>query len=690
MQEGIIPSKSLTAEDLKKTPVPWGPIGETVYKRTYSQKMENGEKETWADTVIRAVEGNLALVDKKFVEPDEREKLINLLYPFAAIPAGRHLNASGMKGRQFLFNCHAAGWDIWDPAAHFEFLFDCLMQGGGVGSNYSNRYLAELPKVASHLDLHLVCDENHPDIGEFHDLLCNLTNGDAKTHNNQIAIEDSREGWVAAVGTTLRAAFAAPADPSNPEKRLVLDVSGIRPRGSPLKTSGGIACGPGPLVKMLSNLAKHLNGCYGRKLSSDDAMTIDHTLADCVVAGGKRRSSRMSVKNWKDADIFEFVNCKRTDGAHWTTNISVEIDDDFQRAYLRNDTHARAVMRAVILGKRTNGEPGLWNIDLARKGEREPEKMFCPNPCGEICLHMWENCNLGHVNLEYFAKKPRGQLMEAFRLMTRWLVRATFGDIPSPRQRAVVDSNRRIGVGFFGYQAYLNIRGIKYSDGWKEESVVKMVKEARATVQQEGVDYANLQGIPVPTKNTCLAPTGSIVNMPGTTPSAQTIVDPWYLRRVRYADNDPEALMKISEGYHSYPDPDAQNTTIIEYWCEDPLIAKVRATGHDVTIVEGQKEVSVENYLQTQAMLQDFYADNAISFTVPLSDMNMVSEEEMEASIVSVLTRVKGTTMYPDRSRKNSPFESLTREQFENYKGRKEVTAIEQECIGGCPVEPSH
>ena len=70
-------------------------------------------------------------------------------------------------------------------------------------------------------------------------------------------------------------------------------------------------------------------GESGRRFSSEDAMSLDHTLAACVIAGGKRRSSRMSVKNWKDHDIFEFINCKRNDGVHWTTNISVEIDNDF-------------------------------------------------------------------------------------------------------------------------------------------------------------------------------------------------------------------------------------------------------------------------------------------------------------------------------------------------------------------------
>lgn len=1015
----------ITLAELTTERVPWGPIGETVYKRTYSQTKENQQKEIWAETVIRAVEGNLGLVDKKFVEPDEREKLIRLLFPFGALPGGRHLNASGMKGRQFLFNClqadttvltkkygwttikslvgegevevlsqgskektgigcwtygtgewrkatfssfgkqkllkvtfsdgssieatpdhkwyvtkranpietkdlaghmvplitaekpernadystgvlhgfvygdgtvnthagktysanvqlfgekdksmiplfekaghkvtypdycdgyvgclpaewkampsqnasksywrgfisglitadgtvdksgsvfiyqankgaleeirksamlsgfsctpvmlqrekspftgedapcwrfcirrfsiepmdliaahhrenfelageaasgrslqvisveetgkeeevfcaiepethtfvinnglltgncHASGWDVYEPQAHFTFLFDALMQGGGVGANYSNRYLEGMPSINRHIDLHIVCREDHPDLHEFQELLCAVTTGDVAAHSNVFKVEDSREGWVSSVEELMKTAWSKPtglvhpahAEPSDKEVRLVIDVSDIRRRNSPLKTSGGIACGPGPLVKMLSNLVKHLNGCYGRQLTSDDAMTIDHTLADCVVAGGKRRSSRMSIKNWMDHDIYSFINCKRTDGAHWTTNISVEIDSAFHKAYAEQEDllhdHARAVMRAIVLGMRVNGEPGFWDIDLARKGEREPGKMYCPNPCGEICLQMWENCNLGHINMEFFANKPKREMMEAFRLMTRWLVRATNGDIPNKRQRAVVDKNRRISVGFFGFHGFLSLRGVKYSEAWRDGEVVTVLSQAHNVVIGEGTGYSVAMGQPIPVQFTGLAPTGSVASLAGTSTSGQTIEYPWYKRRVRYADGDPELKVKQLEGYLTYPDDDAQNTTIVEYWCENPLISKVKANGGDPDLIEGQGEVSVENYLQMQAMLQEIYVDNAISFTIPLSEKNMPGEEEMEKSIVAVLGRVKGCTMYPDKSRKNSPFEALTREQFESYTGRKEITQAEAECKGGCPV----
>lgn len=677
-------SKSLSPETLAKYNVKWGPIGEPVYKRSYSRTKEDGSKEIWPETVVRAVDGNIGLVDKKFIESDEREKLIDLLLEFAAIPAGRHLYASGVKGRQFLFNCHAAGWDTKAPWDHFGFLFDELMQGGGVGSNYSNRYMQSLPPIQKSIDLHVVCRPDHPNIAEFQDLLCKVTQGDVKSHSDVLKVPDTREGWVEAVEHILKAAWSG-SDSS--ESRIVIDVSGIRARGELLKTSGGIACGPGPLVSMLHDFTKQLNGCIGRTLTSLDAMVLDHALASCVIAGGKRRSSRMSVKSWKDSDIFEFINCKRQDGAHWSTNISVEVDDEFISAYNSGDEHAKSVMRAVTLGKRSNGEPGLWNRSLAMKDERDPELMFCPNPCGEIGLQMWENCNLGHINLQHFASKPNREAAEAFRLMTRWLIRATFGDIPQPRQREVVDRNRRIGVGFFGYHGWLAIRGFKYSEAYKEASIQNTLNMFKTTVQNEAREYSGQMNIPCPVKNTTLAPTGTIVLMPGVSASGQAVIYRHFKRLVRYADTDPELEVKRKEGYKVFKDDDARNTQIVEYWCEDPLVSVLKAKGLDAEeLVECQDEIKLEDSLGTQRMIQEFYADNAISFTINMGEDKMPTEDVMERAFVDALPYIKGTTFFPEKSRKNAPYQKLSKAEWDAYTGRKETIQVEDECKTGCPV----
>jgi ribonucleoside-triphosphate reductase len=386
----------------------WGPIGEVVFRRSYARDIEElGRKENWEETVTRTVDGNLGLVDPKYIEDNEREKLLRLLLNFDALPAGRHLSASGVKGRQFLFNCHGSGWDNQDPSAHFTFSFDELMQGGGVGANYSNRYLEGLPPFSRDVEVHVICSKNHPDFQLFEQYLSMpkailTTDGyDIDPSLQFVIIPDTREGWVESLEHITKAAWG-----EAPYSKIVFDVSRLRKKGTKLKMSGGIAPGPEPLVIMLHKVAKLMKDVAGKKLDSFLAMTIDHRVAECVVAGGKRRSSRMSVKSWKDHDIFKFIDYKSVEGDNWTTNISVEIDDDFIKAFEAGEEKAVKVLEAIVQGKRRNGEPGIWNRSLSQQGEREPERMYSPNPCGEIGLYMWENCNLGHVNLQHFAGRP--------------------------------------------------------------------------------------------------------------------------------------------------------------------------------------------------------------------------------------------------------------------------------------------
>jgi ribonucleoside-triphosphate reductase len=673
-------------EGTKQVKIPWGPIGESVYKRTYSNRKADGSQETWPDTVVRVVDGNIGLVDPKFIEPDEREKLIQMLLKMEIIPAGRHLSASGIPGRQFVMNCHASGYDPKDPAAHFSFLFDELLQGGGVGANYSNRYIHKIPLVNNRVDFHIACDISHPDYHEFEHLVTKHNGFNGALH---VTIQDSREGWVEAAELLIGTFFNT--DQMEPKERiLIFDFSQIRPRGGLMKTSrNGVASGPAPLIKALVDIAKHLNGAHGRQLTSLDVMTIDHTLAACVVVGGKRRSSRMSVKSWRDPDIFEFINCKREDGAHWTTNISVEIDNEFVSSYQRGNAHTKAVARAVVLGKRLNGEPGFWNRSLSQVGEKEPEKMYCPNPCGEIGLHEWESCNLGHVNMEPFGRRPSKDLLEAFRLMSRWLVRATFSDIPQQRQRKVVDENRRIGVGFLGFHAWLALRGMKYSTCWENSEVRMLLRKCRSYVTEEAISYSNAQGIPVPVKNTALAPTGTTALLYGTTSSGQAMMYPYFKRLVRYSNMDPELAVIKSEGHEVFIDEDAADTSIAVFWCEDPLVAKVRAAGWDPNeVLESQFEIPFETSLKVQEMLQTEYADNAVSFTINLLPSQLPSEEGMELLLLKHLPNIKGTTVFVEKTRKNAPIQPITKSEFELFSGPKEVTQVEVECLNGiCPIK---
>ncbi|MDU2066432.1 MAG: ribonucleoside-triphosphate reductase, adenosylcobalamin-dependent, partial [Sporomusaceae bacterium] len=619
--------------------VEFGVLGKAVYERTYSRIKPNGEKETWPETVLRVVNGNCSLVPSRYIEPDEAEKLFDMMYSFKAIPAGRSLWVSGVPGRQFLFNCHNSSWTEI-VSEHFTFLFDELCKGGGVGSNYSNRYVERYNPVQRRVNLHLVCDRSHPDYSDIKDKM-SLTYSPEWT--GSITIDDSREGWVEALKNLLDAFW----ETGDEAVELIFDVSNIRPKGSRIKGFGGIASGPLPLIVMLYDVAELLNSKQGQKLNSLDFMEIDHLIARCVISGNVRRSARMSLKSWKDEDILAFIDCKLDETSHWTTNISVEIDDDFFAAWKKGNSHARLVLDRAVEAMMTRGEPGFWNRSLSQVGETEPELIESTNPCGEIALQGFENCNLGHINLAAFSDEQERQ--EAFRLMARFLIRNTFGDILNQRQQAVVAKNRRIGVGFFGYQTWLIQNGIKYSESHYNQYVMQSLKKYYQIVRQAARDYAFCLRIPEPVKVTTIAPTGTIALLPGETTGIQPIYTRYGIRRVRYAANDPEldafSLSDMEQDMYS------ATTKVVKFYYKDRLVEIAEAAGLDIEdMVEQQNEIHLADMLSVQAMIQDVYADNAISFTANIPPHSL-SSSEVKSLLLSFLPRLKGTTIMIDESR---------------------------------------
>lgn len=654
----------------------WGPIGKEVYQRTYSRLKPDGTQETWTDTVERVVDGNLGLVPRKHHEADERERLVSLFRKMDALPAGRHLWSSGVPGRQFLFNCHSSGHSRKDLPSHFTFLFDELMKGGGVGSNYSNRYIEIYPPIFSKVDFHIVCTPSHPNFEEFSGYV-------SKDHNHhsqdRFVVEDSREGWCQSLSELLLAAWQGKETP------LIVDVSMLRERGALLKSFGGKSAGPGPLVTMLSNVATLVNSKVGKKLTSLDMMAIDHEIATCVVSGNIRRSARMSIKYWADCDIHDFISCKADEKSHWSTNISVEVDDEFFRALRKGEKRAKDVLRHSAEVMYKCGEPGFWNSSLSSVGE--VERPFSTNPCGEISMVMWENCNLGHVNLERFVGRDT-DAREAFRLMTRFLVRATYGDVLSDYQKQVQSRNRRIGVGFFGFHPWLVYQGVRFSESHHNKVIREKLKGFYHACREEARKYAFELRMPEPIKVTTIAPTGTISNLPGTTSGCQPIYAKYFRRRVNYASNDVNLKDLEARGFPIEDSVYTKNTKVVTFYCKDPLVAACELRSIPVSVIEEQSEISVSDHLAVQAMLQDEYADNAISYTINFSNSSV---EEIEQALKIHLPRLKGTTLMPEgEARPQTPLERISAEEFGEAlkKGMAMISDAERACLNGaCPIK---
>lgn len=683
----------------------WGPQGELVYNRTYSRTKPDGSKETWRETVERVVDGNLALVPEKYHLKGEREALIDHIYNFKILPGGRHLWASGVKGRQYLFNCHVSGWNN-KLTDHFEFSFLRLMEGGGVGANYSNSFLSQYPEVERRLKVHVVCDPEHPDYEKMKNagVLSEVFDSDWE---GAFPVEDSREGWASALVDLLDTYYLE--DVKHQDR--VFDVSRVRCEGSRLKTFGGRASGPLPLAIMLREVSEVMNSHYGDKLSGIGAMEIDHAIAQCVVSGGNRRSARMAMMHWNDWQILEFCDSKRL-GDHWSTNISVVVDDEFWELAESNAENAEGelakkasrVLYRIANGMLHNGEPGIWNHSKSQEGE--PNEVIATNPCGEITLEAWENCNLGHVNLAEFTEvnivneygELRGEwdtkgLIEAHQLMTRFLIRATYGDVNDAKQGDVLARNRRIGVGHLGFASAVAKLGIKYSECTDNWDVTDMLVYMADVVDEAATEYAHQLRIPVPVKKRTVAPTGTIAKLPGVTEGIHPVFAKYFIRRIRFSVVDPDqwqtCMDYANRGFLVEPDAVAAETMVVSIPTKDILLEQVAAIwgsekAHE--LVQSPAELSLQDMLNVQAMYQDLWADNAVSYTANV-DPKKYSVADLTQLLTEYGPELKGSTVFPEQSFVQAPYERLTKEEFEAFSVSETNDSVDEECAtGACPV----
>lgn len=668
--------------------IPWGPTGELVYNRTYSRVKPDGSRETWPETVRRVVDGNLALVDKRFEAPGEREALGRMMQDFKILPAGRHLWASGVKNAQHLFNCWVSGWPE-KPSDHFQFTFMRLMEGGGVGANYSNSFLEQYPVVVHPLQVHIVCDPSHKD----YDVLVEagvLSDRYDSEWEGSFPIEDSREGWAEALVDLIDTHYRE----STVHYQRVYDVSRIRPAGARLKTFGGQASGPLPFAQMLQKVSEVLSDRAGTRLTGLDAMTVDHAIAQCVVAGGVRRSARMAMMHWADPQIEDFIHCKAASGEHWTTNISVEVDEEFWHQAKQGDAwHASKILRHLADGAVRNGEPGMWDSSYSNQGE--PNRVVCTNPCGEITLEAWEPCNLGHVNLAGFVDEHgrvnEEELLYAHWLMTRFLIRATFSQVGDPKSREVLDRNRRIGVGHLGVASFLAMSGRRYSKAPQDRKFRSLLAELAEMVDVASDQICHELRIPVPVKKRTIAPTGTVAKLAGVSEGIHPIFSRYFIRRVRFNKlSDAETLQKmVDEGYDVEDDLFAPNTAVVSIPTKDTLVQEVADRyGDDAEdIVESADELTLEELMAFQSLYQMWWADNAVSFTANV-DPEKYTSEYVGDVLQQFAGKIKGSTIFPEASFPQAPYERITKAEYEAAAVQAVSDGVDESCANGaCPVK---
>jgi len=340
-----------------KEPVPWGPLGYVTFKRTYSRLREDlGRTEEFGDMLERGVN---ALLDYGMrATNDEVQTLYEYMYSLKCGFAGRmcwQLGTSTVAriGGNSLCNCYYISVNDLES---FCFTFDMLMLGGGVGFGISPSDVFTLPKVLGPVK---VTRRDGSDV--------------------DFIVPDNREGWVELLRRVLHAYFIT-------GRSFSYSTHCVRGKGERIKGFGGVASGPGELVKGIGQICGVLDGRVGKKIRPIDALDMMNIIGSVVVSGNVRRSAQIAVGSPKDIDYIEAKMWSNGTIPNWRGNSNntvradsmCELPSRFWDGYIPGDDGV------------SKGEPyGLFNLELSRnygrladgRGYRPDLKAEGTNPC---------------------------------------------------------------------------------------------------------------------------------------------------------------------------------------------------------------------------------------------------------------------------------------------------------------------
>lgn len=183
------------------------------------------------------------------------------------------------------------------------------------------------------------------------------------------------------------------------------DLSGIRPKGSPVKNSALTSTGIVPFMERYSNSTRE------------------------VAQDGRRGALMLSIAI-RHPEAEAFIDAKMTEGKITGANVSVKVDDEFMRCategrpyhqqfpissnspLVEKDIDATALWHKIVHNAWKSAEPGVLFWDTILR-ESIPDcyadlgfRTVSTNPCGEIPLCPYDSCRLLAINLYSYVDNP--------------------------------------------------------------------------------------------------------------------------------------------------------------------------------------------------------------------------------------------------------------------------------------------
>ena len=491
-----------------------------IHKSRYARWLDKeGRRESWSETVSRYMENIIKPVagDDSYIK-DIEEAILSL----EVMPSMRSLMTAGpaaSRDNVSMYNCSYLAVD--DQKAFDEAMF-ILLCGTGVGFSVERQYVQKLPDI--------------PELFE---------------SETNIVVRDSKEGWAKALRQVIALLYSG--------EIPTWDVSRIRPAGARLKTFGGRASGPAPLVDLFNFVIRTFKDAQNRRLSSIECHDIMCKIGEVVVVGGVRRSAMISLSNLSDDRMRHAKS-----GAWWENNP--------QRALANNSVSYSEKPDAVsfmrewqALVESGSGERGIFNREAAKKqaaknGRRDPNYEFGTNPCSEIILRSGQVCNLTECvvretdTIETLERKVRIATILG-------TVQSTYTKFPYLRKmwQKNTEEERLLGVSLTGIMDNPLLTT-------KNAGLEKTLEHLKAIAVATNAEWAERLGIPASTAISCVKPSGTVSQLVNSSSGIHSRHSPYYIRTVRGDNKDPLTQFMIDQGIPNEPDvmkPD--QTTVFSF-----------------------------------------------------------------------------------------------------------------------------
>lgn len=581
---------------------------EYIYKSRYSRWLESEKRrENWDETVDRLVSFYWEKVGEN-LHPADFQEIYNAVHNLEVMPSMRALMTAGPA----LDRCNVAAYNCAylpvDSLRSFDEAMYILLCGTGVGFSVEEEYVRQLPRIAEQFE----------------------------RTDTTIVVADSKEGWARSFRELVSLLVCG--------QLPRWDVSRVRPAGARLKTFGGRASGPGPLVDLFEFTVELFEGAAGRRLTSLECHDLMCKIADIVVVGGVRRSAMISLSDVTD----DRMRVAKT-GDWW---------NGFGHRRLANNSavygHRRPDMSLFMkewesLYASKSGERGIFSryacqAIAGRNGRRDPGYDFGTNPCSEIILRPFQFCNLTEVvirhsdNLESLKRKVRVAAILG-------TIQSTFTDFKYLRSiwRKQCEEERLLGVSLTGIADNSNIL--------TPENLEELKNEAIRTNQE----YAGLLGINPSAAITCVKPSGTVSQLVDAGSGLHARHSGYYLRTVRADNKDPVTQFMKDAGVYNEPDVMAEASTTVFYF---PIASPEGATL--------RKDQTAVQALELWEVLQDNWCEHKPSATI-----NVREDEWMEvgAWVYKKFDKLSGVSFLPfdGGHYKQAPYQEITEEEYNEW-----------------------